>query len=419
MSSFQVVVVGGGAAGMMAAGRSAELGAETCLLEKNSYLGKKIGITGKGRCNLTTSTPTVHEIVDEFSETGRFLYSALGGFSNLDTIEFFNSMGLDVVFERGNRVFPASERARDVARALERYMVRGAVHVFLGCPVQDVRRDNKGWFNVKTPSKDIITPCLVLATGGLSYPGTGSTGDGYQWARKLGHTITPLLPALVPLETEETWPARVQGLALKNVSAALLADGEVLLDLFGEMLFTHFGVSGPMVLTLSGKAAEALSSQKKVRLSIDLKPGLTAEKLDRRLQRDLEKYSRKQLRTALGDVLPKALIPIVLDLAGLDAGKEANQVARVERNRLTECLKSIDLSITGTRPFEEAIVTAGGVSVGEIDPRTMQSKIVPNLFFAGEIIDVDGNTGGYNLQAAFSTGYAAGSAAAAATMKKG
>lgn len=412
MKQFQVVVVGGGAAGMMAAGRTAGTGTQTLLLEKNKYLGRKIGITGKGRCNLTTGISSIQEIISQYPGNGRFLYSAFSQFSNLDTIVFFNKLGLETVMERGQRVFPASEKALDVAKALEKYVRSGHCTVFAGSQVNDIFVQNGG-FVLETAGGQVEARRVILATGGASYPGTGSTGDGYAWAMKLGHTIKPIRPALVPLESSEAWVRDLQGLSLKNVSVRLSEeDGKSIAGEFGEMLFTHFGVSGPVILTLSRLAAVELERGKKPRLHIDLKPALDEETLDRRVQRDFEKHLKKQVSNSLNQLVPKALIPVLLDKAAIDREKPVHMVTREERQRLVGVLKDLSLTLSRTRPLSEAIVTAGGVATEEINPRTMESKITPGLYFAGEIIDIDGNTGGFNLQAAFSTGYVAGNCAA-------
>lgn len=412
MECHEVVVVGGGAAGMMAAGRCAESGAQTLLLEKNKFLGRKIGITGKGRCNLTTSIASIQQVIEQYPGNGRFLYSSFSQFSNLDTIEFFNGLGLKTVTERGQRVFPASEKALDVTRALEKFVRSQNCQVRSECPVSGISV-GEGHLEISTPRSRLEARRLIIATGGASYPGTGSTGDGYSWAMSLGHTIKPVRPALVPLESSDGWVCGLQGLSLRNVSAWLTAsDGRRMAGEFGEMLFTHFGVSGPIILTLSRMAASELAQGRKPSLHIDLKPALSEETLDRRIQRDFEKYLRKRISNALNELVPNALVPVLLNKAEIDPEKPVHTVSREERKRLVTSLKDLSLIISGTRPLSEAIVTAGGVATEEIDPRTMESRLVPGLFFAGEIIDIDGNTGGFNLQAAFSTGFVAGTSAA-------
>lgn len=412
MEKFPVIVVGGGAAGMVAAGRCGEKGTPVLLLEKNKYLGRKIGITGKGRCNLTTSIPSVREIVENYPGNGRFLYSALSQFSNLDTIHFFHSLGLKTVAERGQRVFPASEKARDVVKALEKYLHQGKCQVRVETPVTAIRQSPAGGFEIATARGSFRGEKVIIAVGGASYPGTGSTGDGYSWTEELGHTIVPLKPALVPLETRDSWVKELQGLSLRNVRAWISFQDSILASEFGEMLFTHFGLSGPIILTLSRVASLELQKGRHPVIHIDLKPALSHATLDHRVQRDFSKHQRQLIQNALVDLLPRALIPAILQAAAIDPEKYAHSITREERQHLVNSLKDLPVSISGTRPLSEAIVTAGGVATNEINPKTMESKLVPGLYFAGEIIDIDGNTGGFNLQAAFSTGYLAGNSAA-------
>lgn len=412
MKGCKIAVIGGGAAGMVAAGRCSEKGSPVLLLEKNGYLGKKIGITGKGRCNLTTSIPSVREIINEYPGNGRFLYSALSQFSNLDTLEFFHSLGLETITERGRRVFPASEKARDVVKALEKYVKQGNCTIRLKTPVTGISSLQEGGFRIFTPRENFQAEKIIIAVGGASYPGTGSTGDGYSWAMEMGHTVIPVKPALVPLETEDTWVKDLQGLSLRNVKAWITYGDEILGSEFGEMLFTHFGLSGPIILTLSRLAATALEQRKKPVVHIDLKPALNHETLDCRIQRDFNKFRNKIIQNALVELLPHALITPVLNMSGIDNENPTHSVTRQERNRLVNTLKDLQVNISCTRPLTEAIVTAGGVATGEINPKTMESKLVPGLYFAGEIIDIDGNTGGFNLQSAFSTGWVSGNSAA-------
>ncbi len=409
----RVVVVGGGPAGMMAAISAAAGGARVKLLEKKSALGKKLEITGKGRCNLTNSRQ-VGEFIAQYPGNGRFLYSALHQFSNQDLIDFFEGRGVKTKIERGQRVFPASDQAADIVQALHHSLMEHGVEVIKPCRVSDIVIEESRVLGVKTDQGCIEGDAVIIATGGLSYPGTGSTGDGYQWAAKAGHSIITPRPGLVPLEAAETWVKQCQGLSLKNVQAtAYDEEGRMINQECGEMLFTHFGVSGPIILTMSSDIARLLSDEgKKVTLHIDLKPALSPEKLDERLQRDLELYSRKQFKNALIDLLPRLLIPVIVSLSGIDAHKPCHQVTRTERLRLLDILKKLPLTISATRPIKEAIVTRGGVDVAAVDPRTMQSKLALDLFFAGEILDIDGYTGGFNLQAAFSTGFVAGKYAA-------
>lgn len=412
MEKYKIVVIGAGAAGMIAAGRCASHGVSTLLLEKNKYLGRKIGITGKGRCNLTTSIQEVRDIIPNYPGNGKFLFSSLSQFSNLDTIEFFNTLGLKTVTERGQRVFPASERARDVVKALEKYLEQSKCHIRVECPVLDIRISPSGYFIIRTPKGKLEAEKVVLAVGGASYPGTGSAGDGYPLAKALGHTIVPIKPALVPLESPDSWVKDLQGLSLRNVKAEISVNSKVLASEFGEMLFTHFGLSGPIILTLSRLAAQELEQGRSPVIRIDLKPALDQETLDRRVQRDLTRFQNKVLRNSLNELVPNALVLPLIQAAQLDPDKPANSITRGERHRLVSALKGLSVNISGTRPLAEAIVTAGGVSTQEVNPGTMESKLVHNLYFAGEILDIDGNTGGFNLQAAFSTGYVAGNHAA-------
>lgn len=404
----QILVIGAGPAGMMAAIRAAENGAAVTLLEKMKRPGRKMMITGKGRCNITNAAD-VPEIIRNIHGNGAFLNSSMRAFDNQDVMEFFRQQGVPVKVERGNRVFPVSDKAQDVVDAMVHRLHELDVRIELEMPVADILLQEGRVAGVRTKSgAHYKADAVILAVGGASYPGTGSTGDGYEMARKLGHTVVPLRPSLVPLETEEEWVKDVQGLSLRNVRATLLAGGEKVQEMFGEMMFTHFGVTGPIILSMSRRAAKCLAEGKFVELELNLKPALTPEKLDARIQRDFEQHIRKSLKNGLLDLLPHKLIEPVLDCAYLDPEKPVHQVTAEERHRLAETLQHLTLTITKTRPLAEAIVTAGGVSVREINPKTMESKLVPGLYFAGEVVDVDAYTGGYNLQAAFSMGNAAG-----------
>ncbi|MGB4505105.1 MAG: NAD(P)/FAD-dependent oxidoreductase [Syntrophaceticus sp.] len=409
----RVIVVGGGPAGMMAAATAAENGAKVTLLEKKEQVGKKLKITGKGRCNITSALER-DNFLSGYAGNGRFLYSALNQFSNQDLINFFNKQGLATITERGQRVFPASGQAEDVVQVLYQNMLNNGVEVICKHRVQGVEIETSRIKGIKVDGRVLPCTAAIIATGGMSYPSTGSTGDGYDWARAAGHRIIPPRPGLVPLVAEEEWVKELQGLSLKNVRAsAYRLDGSRINQEFGEMLFTHFGVSGPIILSMSRDIGEVLYSRREtVRLCIDLKPALTEEKLDARLQRDLDIHSRRQFKNSLDRLLPKKLIPVIIALSAIDGNKECNQVTREERRKLLQLLKSLEITITATRPIREAIVTAGGVDVKEINPKTMESRLVKGLYFAGEILDVDGYTGGFNLQAAFSTGYLAGKSAA-------
>jgi len=409
--SAKVAVVGGGPAGMMAAGRAAELGAEAVLLEKNDRPGRKLLITGKGRCNLTNAGD-INDFITNI-HNGSFLYSALAAFDHNSLIDFFGQRGLATKVERGRRVFPESDRARDVVDVLVNYIKRAGVRLCSGDPVDEVVLENGRVGGVRLRSGETVpATAVILATGGVSYPATGSTGDGFKIAATLGHNITQLRPSLVPLETSEPWVVDLSGLSLRNVLVRVREKNRVLAEEFGEMLFTHFGVSGPAILTLSRVVVDRLPAVGKLTLDINLKPALTPEQLDRRVQRDFQAETRRQFKNSLSGLLPKAMIPVVMEVSGIPPEKQINQISRSERQKLVELLQHFSVTVTGTRPIEEAIVTAGGVSIREIDPQSMESRLVPGLYFAGELIDIDGKTGGYNLQAAFSTGYVAGTAAA-------
>ena len=403
----KIFVVGGGAAGVMAAIRAAEGGAQVTLFEKMPQIGRKLRITGKGRCNLT-NTADVAEVVKNIPGNGKFLFSALKNFSPVDAVNFFESLGVKTKVERGGRIFPASDDASEVIDALIKRLAILGVEVKTNSPVKEILSEQKKIVGVLVDGKIFKCDALILATGGMSYPATGSTGDGFKFARKLGHTVTEILPALVPLETEEEFVKDLQGLSLRNVRAKLLADGKKISEEFGEMLFTHFGVSGPIILTLSRRAAKLLAEKKFVELEINLKPALSPAQLDARILRDFDKFKGKIAKNSLGDLLPAKLIPLVLDLAYLPEEKRVDEITAAERRRLAKILQCLPLTITATRPISEAIVTAGGVDVKELDPRTMRSKLVENLFVVGEVTDVDGFTGGFNLQAAWAMGNAAG-----------
>ena len=403
---MKIIVIGGGPAGMMAAIRAAEFGAEVTLFEKNNRLGRKLSITGKGRCNLTNAADTA-EIIKNIPGNGKFLNSALNNFTANDTVNFFESLGLRTKIERGNRIFPESDNAAEVIDVLNKKLAALNVDVKLNAPVENIIADKK-IRGVEVGGKFFDADAVILATGGKSYPATGSTGDGFIFAKKLGHTVTEILPALVPLETEEDFVQTLQGLSLRNVRVTLLADNKRVNEIFGEMLFTHFGVSGPIILTLSRQVAKFLREGAFVELLINLKPALTPEQLDTRILRDFEKFKHKNIKNALIELLPNKLIPVVIDLAFIDENKKIDAITKDERRRLIEILRGLPLTVTATRPIDEAIVTAGGVSVKEINPRTMESKIISGLFIVGEVVDVDGNTGGFNLQAAWAMGNAAG-----------
>lgn len=401
-----VIVIGGGPAGMIAAGTAAKNGNKTILIEKNEKLGKKLYITGKGRCNLTNASDP-ETLIKNIPGNPYFLYSAFYTFTSQDTMEFFEKLGVRLKIERGNRVFPVSDKSSDIIKALERYLKINKVDVILNKKVDDIIIENKVIKGVHTKDNKLYS-CdnLIIATGGLSYPITGSTGDGYKFAKKAGHNVTKLYPSIVPLVSEEKWCNELQGLTLKNVSINLNVDGKTIYKDFGEMLFTHFGVSGPIILSASRFIIDKID--KKPQIVIDVKPSLNVKELDNRILRDFEKYKNKAFKNSLSELLPKKLIPVIIKLSEIDENKQVNEITREERKKLVYTLKNITINIKSTRDFSEAVITAGGVDVNNIEPSTMKSKIIDNLSFAGEIIDIDGFTGGFNLQIAFSTGYLAG-----------
>ena len=405
----KILVVGAGPAGMMAAAAAAEHGGSVTLLEKMPRVGRKMMITGKGRCNVT-SADEIPDIIKNVVGNGRFLNSSLRAFDNADVMAFFERLGVPLKTERGNRVFPQSDRAVQVVDAMLKYLRDLRVEVRINTTVHALVIEDGVLLGVRlADGAKLEADAVILATGGASYPTTGSTGDGYAFAYAAGHTVTPIFPALIPLVTEESWVKDVQGLSLRNVRATLYHAGKKEQDFFGEMLFTHFGVTGPIILQLSRRASELLMEEKKdIELRLNLKPALTHEKLRERVDRDFAAYEQKQLHNGMIDLLPRRLIDIVLNAAGLDTKRVVGQISSKERERLVRALQSLPLTITGTRSLAEAIVTAGGVATHEIDPRSMESKIIRHLYFVGELVDVDANTGGYNLQAAFSMGYAAG-----------
>lgn len=408
---FDIIVVGGGAAGMMAAHTAALYGGKVLLLERNQKLGKKILITGKGRCNLTNHCD-VNTLIANLTTNGRFLYSAATQFSPEDVMSYFRSAGVEVKTERGNRVFPVSDRAGDVAAALEKNLLECGVKIETERVTKLLEQDGCVCGVVCESGHTYSAHAVILATGGKSYPQTGSTGDGYVLAEKTGHTIVPPKPSLVPLITEETWCKKAQGLSLKNVTLTLI-DLKTQKELFhelGEMLFTHFGVSGPLVLSASAHIPKMESGR--YRLRIDLKPGLSEKQLDNRILRDFAENVNRDFSNSLGALLPRKIIPIVIRLSEIPFEMKVNQITKEMRLKLVSVIKGLELTVKDFRPIEEAIVTSGGVSVKEISPKTMESKLVKGLYFAGELIDLDGYTGGFNLQVAFSTGYLAGMSAA-------
>ena len=405
---YDVIVVGGGAAGMMASSVASERGASVLLLERNEVLGKKLRITGKGRCNLTNDCQP-REVLENIPTGGMFLHSAVNAFTPADTMNLFGSLGLSLKTERGNRVFPVSDRAEDVAGALIRYMDRSGV-VRKRETVRGIGRAGQ-LFSVKADNESIVSKAVILTTGGMSYSATGSTGDGYRFAATLGHNITPIRGSLTPLNAEPAICARMRGLTLKNVRLSVWDGGKKpLFEDFGELLFTHFGISGPLVLSASAHMRDFGS--KAYFVLIDLKPALNNEKLDRRVLRDFEKYANRNFSNALDDLLSKSMIPVIVERSGIPPDSKVHSISREQRLRLTGLLKSFRIGVDGPRPVDEAIITSGGVDLLEINPKTMESKLTGGLFFAGEIIDADAYTGGFNLQIAWSTAFCAGRGAA-------
>jgi predicted Rossmann fold flavoprotein len=427
MSRYQVIVVGGGAAGLIAAGQAAQMGAKTLLLEKKSQPGRKLLITGKGRCNLTNVAP-LSDFITHFGTNGRFLRQAFARFFTSDLVEFLQDKGVRTVTEEGRRVFPAGGGAQEVVEAMLMWIDECKVKVRNRSPVHRLLVEGgrvvgvevSGTSSLKKKKSDDSSrkaevyraDTVIVATGGASYPKTGSTGDGFQLAESVGHNIIPIRPALVPLETAGKVASRLQGLSLRNVKVQMWTDGRKQTGVFGEMLFTHFGVSGPIILSLSRQVVDALRLNRRVDLSIDLKPALDDRKLNLRLLRDLEAHGKQKFQTLLKALLPRKLIPVCIDSTGISPDKLGHQITAEERKRLRMWLKDFRLKVTRYRPLAEAIITAGGVDTREVDPRTMESRLVKGLYFAGEVLDLDADTGGYNLQAAFSTGWLAGRSAA-------
>ncbi|MCQ2507533.1 MAG: NAD(P)/FAD-dependent oxidoreductase [Dorea sp.] len=403
---INVIVIGGGAAGMFAAIHAARLGHQVTLLEKNEKLGKKIFITGKGRCNLTNAGD-MEELFASVISNSKFLYSSFYGFDNFRTIEFFESLGLKTKIERGNRVFPESDHSSDVIRVLSRELDRQGVDVRLNTNVKRINI-NEGAFESVTLSNgnELKADKCIVCTGGLSYTSTGSTGDGLRFAEETGHKVTATRPSLVPFEIEEAWVSQLQGLALKNVNVTIYDGKKKIYDDFGEMLFTHFGVSGPLILTASCYAGKKLE-KKPLSLKLDLKPALSPEQLDHRVLRDFEENQNKAFKNAISKLFPSKLIPVMIELSGIDPEKKVHSISKEERSSFVNLIKNVPMTVTALRKYNEAIITQGGVSVKQINPSTMESKLVSGLFFAGEVLDLDAVTGGFNLQIAWSTAYTA------------
>lgn len=411
MTKYQLIVIGGGPAGLMAAGQAAGQGVKTLLLEKMSNSGQKLRITGKGRCNLTNTAP-LSEFISKFGKNGRFLHQAFAKFFSDDLKSFFISLGVDIKTERGGRIFPEGDDAPALTDALIKWTENQGVIIKKNSSVEEIIIEDAIIKGVVINGQNINAKAVIVATGGLSYPGTGSTGDGYIFGKFAGHKIIQTKPSLVPLITKGDTAPSLQGLSLKNVNVKVIIDNKKVTERFGEMLFTHYGLSGPVILQLSGLVIDALRSKKSVTISIDLKPALDEDKLEKRLLRDIQEDSRKQFDTFLRGLLPAKLIPVCADLINIPPDKAVNQITALERKHLRKWLKDFQFKATGHRSYKEAIVTAGGIELKNINPRSMESKFVKGLYFAGEVLDLDGETGGYNLQAAFSTGWLAGQSAA-------
>lgn len=411
----RVIVVGGGPAGMMAAITAAENGNEVIIIEKMPSFGRKLLITGKGRCNITSSL-YMSEFIKNTPGNGKFLYSAFQNYTNKDIIEFLKRQGLEVKEERGNRIFPVTDKSIDVLNCFKKRIDELKIQYKLNTRVEKILIKNNEVLAIRTDKEIIKTDKIILATGGKSYPLTGSTGDGYKMAKDIGHTIIPIKPSLVPMEVYEKEECkRLQGLSLRNVGIKIIDTDrkKIIYEDFGEMIFTHFGISGPTILSGSAhlvkyKDIEYLLKKKYINISIDLKPALTEEQLDDRILRDFNTFKNKQFKHSLDKLLPQKIIPVVIELSKIHESKKVNEITKEERKRLVELLKNFTITIKSFRPVEEAIITCGGINTKEIDPKTMESKVIKGLYFAGEIIDVDSYTGGFNLQIAYSTGYTAG-----------
>ena len=414
---MKVIVIGGGPAGMMAAISSAEAGNKVILLEKKERLGRKLLITGKGRCNITSSLP-INDFIQNIPGNGQFLYSSFKNYNNEDIIQFLKTQGLEVKEERGNRIFPITDKSLDVLNCFKKVLKELNVEIIYNTKVIEIiQKKEQEKLQVKTENNKIYeAEKVILATGGKSYPLTGSTGDGYKIAEKLGHTVTKIRPSLVPLESyDKKLCKNLQGLSLRNVKIEIknTENDKIIYEDFGEMLFTHFGVSGPTILSSSAhlvryKNIEELLKNKKIILKIDFKPALSEEKLNERILRDFAEFKNEQFKNSLDKLLPQKLIPVIIEKSKINPDKKVNEITKQERKNIVNLLKKFELTISDFRPIDEAIITSGGINIKEINPKTMESKIVSGLYFAGEIIDVDAYTGGFNLQIAYSTGYTAG-----------
>ncbi len=409
---FHTAVIGAGPAGMMAAGYAAKNGANVLLIEQNDIPGKKLLITGKGRCNITNADVDRDRFVEVFGKNGKFLYSSLHRFGVEETLHFFNSRGLQTKTERGNRIFPVSDRAGDVLDILLGFLKETGVTFWKQTPVTGLEKEGNRITGVKLKNKPfrITADRYILCTGGLSYPGTGASGDGFVWAAELGHKVVTPQPALVPVLLKDKWIRQLQGLSLKNTTIRVIQAEKKQCEAFGEALFTHNGMSGPIILDMSKKIGKLLDKPDKgpVQLHIDLKPALESNRLDERIRRDFMTFSNKDFKNSLDKLLPAKLIPVIVQLSGIDPRRKVNLVTREERKKLVRLFKELQVNVKGLTGFEKAVITSGGVSLREVDPRTLKSKLIENLYFAGEILDLDGPTGGYNLQVCWSTGFVAG-----------
>lgn len=410
---MNIIIIGGGPAGMMAAISASEDGHKVTIIEKMQSLGRKLLITGKGRCNITSSLP-IEDFIKNTPGNGRFLYSCYQHFTNEDIIQLLKEQGLEVKEERGNRIFPVTDKSLDVLKCFTQKLKQLNVEIMYNTEVTDILVEQQKVVGVKTKNETLKADKVILATGGKSYPLTGSTGAGYEIAKKLGHTITPIKPSLVPIETyEKSMCQELQGLSLKNVSIKIQDNEKTIYEDFGEMIFTHFGVSGPMILSGSAhlvryKQIEQKLKNKDIKLKIDFKPALSEEKLEERILRDFDKYKNKQFKNSLNELLPQKLIPVIVEKSKIEENKSVNNITKEERRNLVKLLKNFELNLKSFRPIEEAIITSGGINIKEINPKTMKSKLIEGLYFAGEIMDLDSYTGGFNLQIAYSTGYVAG-----------
>lgn len=412
MKNYDVIVIGGGPAGIFAAGFAALQGAKVLLLEKNRRCGAKLLITGKGRCNVTNSEEDPRRFSEVFGCNGKALLTALYAFGVPDTIRFFEQRGLPLKIERGGRVFPEKGKASDVQRVLDRFIKESGVELLTSCTVRKLRSEGGRLSSVDTSSGEFSADRFIIATGGLSYPETGCTGDGYRWAEQTEHSLVPPEPALIPVLLAEDWTRELSDFNLKNVHISVQQAGKKIAERFGEAFFTPGGIGGPIILDMSAAIRDALK-RGEVELVLDLKPAVAVELFDKRLQRELVTYNNKAFRNSLGNLLPKDMIPLFIRLSEIDPDKKCHSITKVERSKLLSLFKKLELNISGVQGFKKAIITSGGVSLKGIDMRTMRSKKIPNLYFAGEIVDLDGPTGGYNLQVCWSTGYLAGISAAA------